>query len=130
VQRNAPSNDAQGRPGYRGREVAGDDRGGPKASVVPGPRNNAVHDGAPPREVAQPPHPTERFQPPRPNEVPRATEAARPPAAARVPEAQPPAAQRPPAAVAPPPQGQPRMTRPEAPTGKEERPQDKADKQR
>ena len=40
--------------------------GGPKASVVPGQHSNAMRDAAPPREAAQPPHTTERCQPPRP----------------------------------------------------------------
>jgi hypothetical protein len=57
VQRNAQSNDAQGRPGYRGREFADDDRGGPKAGVIPGQRNNAMRDGrASPRSCAAAAH--------------------------------------------------------------------------
>ena len=95
AQRSAQPGEAFGRPGFRGRDVADDDRGGPKQMGIP--RYNAPRDGAPAtREAAQ--------RPPllsRPPEAAVVTAPQRPPPTAAV---APPQPQRPPptAAVAPP----------------------------
>jgi len=121
VHRAGPPGEAGGRPAYRGREAADDDRGGPKPAMPPPSRINAPREAAPavrePAPAIRESAPPGREAPPRANRPPEAAvappQSQRPPVAAAAPPAAPP-----PVAQRPPPEH--KMTRPEPP-GKEER---------